>query len=115
MLHIDPVRNVAAYIKEDYKLLIGNQSNDADCSTTQVYPMDINCLDMSIIQLYNIINDPGEQTDIWEDNPDIAKEMTDDLLSYLSHQKPMQCQFETDSNANPSSEVPWYLPWIFLD
>ena len=115
MLHIDPVIRVAAYIKADYKLLIGNQSNSATCLTTKFYPMDINCIDMSIIQLYNIIDDPSETTDLWEDYPDIASEMTDDLVSYLSHQKPMQCQLAQDPNGYPSSEVPWFLPWDFSE
>jgi len=114
LIHIDPVNQIAAYIKEDYKLLIGNQSNGgaSGCSSTQFYPMDINCLDMSEIQLYNLINDPSERTDLYEDNPDIAKGMTDELVSYLSHQKPIQCQLETDSNGYPNSDVPWFLLWL---
>ena len=113
MLHIDPVDRVAAYIKYDYKLLIGEISNHVSCSTSQVYPLDIDCLDMSQIQLYNIRDDPSERTDVWGDYPDIVNEMTGDLLSYLSHQKPLQCQFKSDPDGFPSSVVPFYLPWDF--
>ena len=111
MLHIDPVNKIAGYIRGDYKLLIGDQSNAATCSSSEFYPLDIECLDMSIIQLYNLIEDPGEITDLYEDKQDLANEMIDDLLKYLSHQMPMQCQLPTDSSGNPNTEVPWYLPW----
>ena len=112
MLHIDPVTHVAAYIKEDYKLLIGNQSYAADCDSTKSYNISIESLDMNFISLYNIVDDPRENTDLWNDRKEIGNKMIDDLTSYLSHQRKMQCLLRVDSEAFPNSDVPWYLPWM---
>jgi len=38
-------------------------------------------------QLYNIITDPYEQKDLWEMRPEIVKELTDLLNSYMDKGK----------------------------
>lgn len=113
MLHIDPVERVAAYIKEDYKLLVGDQDSSASCDSSEFYPLNVTSVNFDIIQLFNIMDDPSEETDLWGDYPEIAKNMTEELKSYLSHQEPIQCQLEAVTGAYPNSEVPYYLPWDF--
>lgn len=113
MLHIDPVKRIAAYYKHDYKLLVGDQDASESCSSSTFYPLNVESIDLDIIQLYNMVDDPSETTDLWDYYPDIAKNMTDELLSYLSHQKPLQCQLETVEGAYPTTDVPYYLPWDF--
>ena len=114
MLHIDPIKHIAAYIKEDYKLLIGDQSYSGTCDSNLVYNISIESLDMNNILLYNIVQDPSETTDLWEggQHDDVGVEMIDDLLVYMSHQKKMLCLLDVDSEAFPSSDVPWFLPWM---
>ena len=113
MLHIDPVKRIAAYIKDNFKLLVGDQDSSATCDSSDFYPLNITSLDLDIIKLYNIMDDPSETTDLWEDYPEIAKNMTEEIKSYLSHQQPMQCQLDAVTGAYPTSEVPYYLPWDF--
>ena len=55
MLHIDPVKRVAGYMKREYKLLVGNQDNSASCSSSSFYPLDINSIDLSIQHLFKHI------------------------------------------------------------
>ena len=94
MLHIDPVERVAAYIKDDYKLLVGDQDSSASCDSSEFYPLNVTSVNFDIIQLFNIMDDPSEETDLWGDYPEIAKNMTEELKSYLSHQEPIQCQLD---------------------
>jgi len=113
MLHIDPVMRVAAYIKDDYKLLIGDQDSSATCRSTMVYPMNEMSIDWDIIKLYDVFSDPSETTDVHDDYPSITTVMSEELKSFLNHQKPMQCQLAMVDGAYPNSDVPYYLPWDF--
>ena len=111
MLHIDPVKRVAGYIKNNYKLLIGDQDSFESCSTTLFYPLNIKCIDLDIINLFDIFDDPNESTNIADDYPDIVDDLKADVIECLSHQIPLQCQLPTLDDSNPCDEVPYYVPW----
>ena len=113
LLHIDPVTRVAGYINGTYKLLIGEQSNSKACSSSKFYAFDINALDLEHVMLFDIINDPYEQTDISEDNGEIVGDMVDAVISYLSHITPLQCQLDSVDDSYPSDDVPYFLPWDY--
>jgi len=113
MLHIDPVERVAGYLKGKFKLLIGNQDSKSKCVKALFYPLDIGSIDLDIIQLFDIYEDPYETTNIAEQNPGAVDELRSDVLEFLSHQNPLQCQLPTIADSNPCDAVPYYLPWDF--
>jgi len=110
---IDPVTRTAAYYKGPYKLLIGNQNNLAICDSNYVYELDINSIDLTQRQLYNVFEDPSELTDLSEEKVDIVHDMVQELIPYLNHQQPLQCQFGAVNGAYPNEVVPWFLPWDY--
>ena len=111
MLHIDPVKRVAAYYKGRFKLLLGPQQDDSKCLTDAAYPLDIGSINLKIKQLFDVYSDPGEEHNIASGNPDIVQELLDDVIEYVSHQNPLQCQLPTIADSYPNSTVPYYLPW----
>ena len=113
MLHIDPVKRVAGYLKNQYKLLIGPQDSSATCDDSTFYPLNISSIDFSIIELFDIYNDPNEAQNIADDLPDIVADLRRDITDYLSHQNPLQCQLPTLDDSYPDDDVPYYLPWDF--
>lgn len=115
MLHIDPVKRVAGYYKNDYKLLIGDQDSSASCESDAFYPLNIDSIDLSIIQLFNITADPNEADDTSDKYPDVVKDLVQDLTDYLKEQRPLQCQLPTIDGSFPTDAVPYYLPWDFGD
>ena len=115
MLHIDPVKRVAGYYKNNMKLLVGDQDSTNSCSGTQFYPLNINSIDLDVIQLFNLTADPNEANDISSGNPNVVTDMVNDLAVYLKKQRPLQCQLPTIDGSYPNSVVPYYVPWDFKD
>ena len=77
--------------------------------------MDINALDLEHVMLFNITYDPYEKTDISEKYPDIVSDMVETVISYLSHQTPMQCLMDTVDGSYPNDDVPYYLPFDVIN
>ena len=69
--------------------------------------------EICLVLLFDIINDPYEQTDISEDNGEIVGDMVDAVISYLSHITPLQCQLDSVDDSYPSDDVPYFLPWDY--
>lgn len=113
MLHIDPVKRVAGYYKQDFKLLIGDQDSSNSCETTAFYPLNIESIDFDVIQLFNITADPNEADDVSSKNPDVVTDMIYDLTEYLKKQRPLQCQLPEIDGSYPNDEVPYYIPWDY--
>ena len=113
MLHIDPVKRVAGYLKKEYKLLVGPQQSSAVCTGDTFYPLNISSIDFTIIQLFDIFEDPNEVKNIAHTHPDVVAELTGDIADYLSHQNPLTCQLPVVDGSYPDDNVPYYLPWDF--
>ena len=113
MLHIDPVKRVAGYYKNQYKLLIGCQDCDVECAGSGFYPLNIESIDFDLIQLFDIFADPNELENISSHKQDVVDDLKADVIEYLSHQTPLQCQLETVVGSYPNEDVPIYLPWDY--
>eukprot|EP00116_Pleurobrachia_bachei_P005314 sb/3465576/ len=115
-LNVDPVKRVGGYIRGHMKLLVGNQNDEsASCDTGKYYPLNEDSMDSSILQLYNITSDPGETTELSTMYPDTTADMLEALQKFAYEGNPLLCEFATVDGSYPSDEVPFVVPWEFVE
>eukprot|EP00116_Pleurobrachia_bachei_P004213 sb/3464475/ len=115
LVHINPVKENAAYIKGDYKALFGlqNMLEGGSCNTNERFTFGEYCVNWNVTRLYNITDDPFETNNIGKTHPDVLEELKEKIMDYFDELEPLQCTLADSVGAFPTTKMHYFLPFDF--
>eukprot|EP00116_Pleurobrachia_bachei_P003572 sb/3463834/ len=115
LVHINPVNEVAGYIKGDYKALFGVQSisSESTCQTNYQYTFGEHCVNWNVTRLFNITDDPFETNNLSKTHPDVLEVLKAKIMDYFDELEPLQCTLPAIEGSFPTEVMHYFLPFDF--